>query len=138
MRKQPIIERFVTKLEVALNNCWEWTGSLSTNGYGFIWSGPHNLRAHRFAYQYFNGVTIPEGKEIDHLCRNHKCVNPDHLEIVTRSENVRRGVNPEILRQRLLKTTEDGRSYSQEIGRLGGLAIAGKPRRYFGRLKGGS
>ncbi len=132
MRKQSMIERFVNKIEVAIDSCWEWTGSLSTNGYGFIWSGAENIRAHRFAYEYFKCEAIPEGLEIDHLCRNHKCVNPDHLEVVTRRENVMRGINPEILRQRMLSRTENGELYAQQLGRHGGWAITGKPRSRMG------
>jgi hypothetical protein len=46
--------------------------------------------AHRVAYEQFVG-TVPDGLELDHLCENKACVNPGHLEPVTRSENVRRG-----------------------------------------------
>lgn len=131
MRRQPTIERFRNKVNIQYGGaCWEWLGSLSSNGYGFIWHEGHNVRAHRFAYEYFNRTTIPPDKEIDHLCRNHKCVNPDHLEPVTRRENVMRGDNPEILRQRMLSTD---REYYQAIGRLGGLAGRDKPKVFKGR-----
>lgn len=87
--KRPAIERFVSKIEVADNGCWEWQGHL-TLGYGRVVIGGGKQRAHRFAYEYYIGE-IPEGLEIDHLCRNTKCVNPDHLEAVTHQENMSRG-----------------------------------------------
>ncbi len=109
MRKRPTIERFLDKIEVCETGCWEWQGSLSTNGYGFIWHGQRNIRAHRFSFEWFNKCSLPKygssGLEIDHLCRNHKCVNPDHLELVSHWENIMRGENPELLRQRMLSKT---------------------------------
>ncbi len=124
------ISRFRAKIQLLPGGCWDWLGSLSTNGYGSIWHEGHNVRAHRFAYEYFGRATIPFDKEVDHLCRNHKCVNPDHLELVTRRENVMRGDNPEILRQRMLAMD---REYYQAIGRIGGLNGKGKPKTFKGR-----
>lgn len=65
--------------------CWIWTGSIDRDGYGYLHDGRrHN--AHRWTYEKFVGP-IPDGLEIDHLCRVRPCVNPDHLEPVTRLEN---------------------------------------------------
>src|SRR5688572_14187578 len=69
--------------------CWEWAGSIIGNGYGQITIGQRRIYAHRFVYERERGP-IPIGLELDHLCRNKRCVNPDHLEPVTHAENMRR------------------------------------------------
>lgn len=72
------------------SDCWVWTGSISIRGYGKCHSRTRNTTyAHRLVYMELVGP-IPEGLELDHLCRNTRCVNPDHLEPVTRLENMRR------------------------------------------------
>lgn len=73
--------------------CWLWTGPLNDQGYGRYFpnaESPRPIRAHRAAYEFFVGP-IPEGLELDHLCRVRHCVNPEHVEPVTHAENVRRG-----------------------------------------------
>jgi hypothetical protein len=71
--------------------CWRWTGALTSAGYGHVNVGGGKYRmAHVLIYEEVLGP-IPDGLELDHLCRNHACVRPDHLEAVTHLENVRRG-----------------------------------------------
>jgi transcriptional regulator with XRE-family HTH domain len=86
----PIGERLAAKTEVDANGCWIWLGRINGFGYGEIKCGERRLKAHRVSYEHHVGP-IPEGLDLDHLCRVRPCVNPEHLEPVTRSENVRRG-----------------------------------------------
>ncbi len=83
-------ERFHRKYEVQ-GDCWVWTAATNLR-YGWFSSDHATTLAHRFAYEEFVGE-IPPGMDIDHLCRNRLCVNPAHLEPVTRQENLRRGLN---------------------------------------------
>lgn len=69
--------------------CWMWTGTIGKKGYGCIFISRKRYEAHRLVYELLVGP-IPEGLEIDHLCEVHGCVNPDHLEPVTGSENIAR------------------------------------------------
>jgi hypothetical protein len=70
------------------DGCWDWTGS-KAKGYGVLrWDG-RPQPVHRLVYELFRGP-IPDGLDLDHLCRRPSCVRPGHLEPVTRSENLRR------------------------------------------------
>lgn len=73
--------------------CWIWVGALTTEGYGQIKMDRRVLLVHRVMYERMVGP-IPEGLDIDHLCRVRNCVNPEHLEPVTRRTNVLRGIGP--------------------------------------------
>lgn len=70
-------------------DCWNWTGSLQSSGYGCWTFNGKRVLAHRVAYERLVGP-IPAGLQIDHLCRNKVCVNPDHLEPVTAAVNMSR------------------------------------------------
>lgn len=73
--------------------CWVWQAAFDKDGYGRLWWGGQTRRAHRVYYTQLVGE-IPGCLEIDHLCRVRCCVNPAHMEPVTKLENVMRGVGP--------------------------------------------
>lgn len=101
---QPLAERLMEKVRVTDAGCWEWIGTRDQRGYGMIFRGNCGsatasmgrgswLRAHRVSYELHVGA-IPNGLQLDHLCRNKWCVNPLHLEPVTSRQNTLRGEAP--------------------------------------------
>jgi hypothetical protein len=83
-------QRFWAKVEVDHEGCWLWTAALDSVGYGvFSIGGNRNAKAHRWLYESAFGP-IPNGLECDHLCRVRRCVNPNHIELVTHRENIAR------------------------------------------------
>lgn len=72
-------------------SCWLWTAQTDRAGYGRFHLGETTVQAHRWAYEFCVG-SIPDGLQIDHFCRVHNCVLPEHLEPVTAKENVQRGL----------------------------------------------
>lgn len=82
---------FVSDHRPDLGACWIWTAAHYWDGYGAFAANGVQGRAHRFAYELLVGP-IPDGLQIDHLCRVRLCVNPSHMEPVTLGENVMRGV----------------------------------------------
>lgn len=93
-KRRPAIERWAEQVDKT-PTCWNWTGAKQSGGYGRFGLGGRGgkvVLVHRWTYEYFVGP-IPDGLTIDHLCRNTSCVNPAHMEVVTRQVNARRG-NP--------------------------------------------
>lgn len=72
------------------NECWLWTGPLNRDGYVEFRQDKRFWMGHRYFYTKVFGE-IPEGLEVDHLCRVRHCVNPAHLEAVSHEENIKRG-----------------------------------------------
>lgn len=100
-----MIEKFLNRIEVSPAGCWVWQGPrrggrYDERPYGSFGKG----YAHRWSYQYFNGP-IPQGLEIDHLCRVRLCVNPEHLEAVTRLVNTMRGTLSAVQKARHARIT---------------------------------
>lgn len=94
MRKLTLddFESRVLKIE----GCWIWQGPVHHTGYGGF---GRSRFAHRYSYETFIGP-IPDGLQLDHLCRNRACVRPDHLEPVTMRDNLLRGQGPSALHSR--------------------------------------
>jgi hypothetical protein len=91
---KPFEERLWGRVDkTADGGCWVWTGALNAAGYGAIGKDNKVLRVHRVTYELLVGP-IPEGLQLDHLCRNRACCNPEHLEPVTNRTNWLRGQNP--------------------------------------------
>jgi hypothetical protein len=90
-----VMERMMAKISIDENGCWNWTGT-KNKGYGSICFyrrggvGSREKLAYAAMYELKVGP-VPNGLELDHLCRNRACCNPDHLEPVTHRENILRG-----------------------------------------------
>lgn len=109
--------RLFSKLTFNENGCWVWTGStvrnthrLNSQPYGYFSVYHKMCRTHRFIYELLNG-SIPDSLEPDHLCRNTLCCNPTHLELVTRSVNVLRGMSPSLSVARKIARTHCSRGH---------------------------
>lgn len=90
-RSLVLLPRWIQKTKLLETGCIVWTASGTKNGYGRISLNNKKTLVHRIAWVAANGVDIPLGMQIDHLCRVRGCVLPDHLEIVTPKENTHRG-----------------------------------------------
>ena len=104
------MDRFWSKAEKT-DGCWLWTAATQKGGYGRFRLNGRLECAHRVSYELTKG-DIPEGLQIDHLCRNASCVNPDHLEAVSQQENIKRGEAGLYLKERT--HCPSGHEYSSE------------------------
>lgn len=84
--------RFWAKVEKG-EGCWNWTGAVTSAGYGSIaietHPKPRMVSAHRFAWELANGTAVPDGQVVMHSCDNRRCVRPDHLNLGTVGDNNR-------------------------------------------------
>jgi hypothetical protein len=87
---RPLRERLLEKTRITASGCVEWTGAL-TQGYGKVKVDRRTQLAHIVHWRLERG-DVPEGLDLDHLCYNRACINLDHLEPVTRAENLRRAL----------------------------------------------
>lgn len=92
-------EKILRRVSYRPGDCWIWTGAVNTDGYGVaeigsIASGGRvSVAPHRVVYRWLTGP-VPTGLELDHLCREPRCVNPQHLEPVTTRVNILRSTGP--------------------------------------------
>lgn len=88
------VDRFLAKFQVDNDDaCWLWLAAINDGGYGIFHLAKtgKSVRAHRYSYEFFVG-NIEEGLDVDHVCRVRACINPYHLEPVTRQVNLLRGI----------------------------------------------
>lgn len=106
-----VLYRLFSGMSVSKDKCWVWSRAPGPSGYGsFRWRG--NMRPYKVTYELLIGP-VPRGLELDHLCRNKLCCNPDHLEPVTHKENILRGQSPAAINAK--KThCPSGHKYSKE------------------------
>lgn len=91
IRTDPTRRFYASVSPGADSGCWLWIGARDFKGYGVFYLNGKKQRAHRVSWRLAGG-DVPAGMELDHLCRNRRCVNPGHLDLVTHQENMRRSV----------------------------------------------
>ena len=100
------LEKYWAKVEIGkIDECWEWTGSKTPDGYGNMWDGRRSSTAHRFAWEIKNG-SIPYGMFVCHTCDNPSCQNPAHLFLGTPADNM----TDMVAKGRSLKGSTNGQS----------------------------
>ena len=129
---EQVFKRFMANVKKT-KECWNWTAGVDSSEYGMINVRKKSLKAHRYAYQYWKGK-IEDGLQIDHICKNRRCVNPNHLECVTQTENIRRGVNTKLKINQVLEIKKlfDHMSFT-DIGKKYGVARPTIADIYYGR-----
>jgi hypothetical protein len=128
--KIPLPERFMANVEIQPDGCWKWTGLTDSGGYGKFFADGRYIGAHKWAYEHFSGEKIPNHLEADHVCHrpeicrggkgcpHRRCVNPEHIETVTRKKNAspeRSRLGAVTAARKLAKTTcVNGHEWTEE------------------------
>lgn len=114
------IDHVIQKIKFGAG-CWVWKERKNQDGYGTLKFHGKRHHAHKFIYELFFGK-VPNGLELDHLCSNRPCVNPNHLEPVTHKENIGRGRTGKYLSERT--HCKNGHEYNSENTRIS-VAVTG-------------
>lgn len=127
--KKTVLQRFEEKYIPEPNTgCWLWLSGTDGHGYGqFFFLRPaykgKMMNAYKFSYEFFV-KPVPKGLELDHLCRNRLCVNPDHLEAVTKKVNIQRGKGISALNSKKTLCPK-GHKYDEENTKFGKNSFGG-------------
>lgn len=100
--------------------CIIWTGATNSKGYGYLWVDGRSVLAHRYAWERERGP-IPDTREVDHMCFERACVNPQHLRLATRAQNVqnRAGSTPGRKHDLPRGVYRNGRGYQARVAHDG-------------------
>ena len=139
--RKPLRQRFEEKWEIDSKGCWIWHAFIDKAGYARLQEGGRGgrvLYAHRYSYEQHKKM-IPDGLQLDHLCRVRHCVNPEHLEAVTPQMNMARGQSPTMLlhmarrckRGHEIAGTNAKRAGPQGRYRQCGICQSDRARRYY-------
>src|SRR2546427_3190282 len=125
-------------MPVPESGCWLWTASVNNKGYAYITIDGRRRLGHRIAYELWKG-DIPEGLELDHLCRVPSCVNPDHLQPVSHRDNVLAGKSPTAgyAQQTRCKNGHPYDLFNTRVRKYGGRDCRACHRMYYHRAKHG-
>lgn len=128
---RPLVDRFHDKYIVDPDTgCWLWTAALNNRGYGTLGYGAPTYKAgyaHRISYELHHGP-IPTDRVVDHMCDVRRCVNPDHLQLLTNRENILRSDYPPLVAHVLGQCTqghilEDTGYYVRRVGPAAGTRL---------------